>query len=174
VPPLSPTGLDYQEVEAALAAGDLPALRRLAEGHADFPDGRDPLVHHPWLQAAIGCSTLEVVQWMLEAGVDVNYEAADGYPALHTALDRQDALRHPLVTLLCEAGADVNAHGVNDWTPLHLAAARDDPTAIRILLGYGADPERRTRIDDYATPLEEARRMGRPAAEAALAGPAPR
>ena len=42
-----------------------------------------------------------------------------------------------------------------------MAAARDDVEALRILVRYGADLSIRTDIDDYATPLEEARNLGK-------------
>lgn len=32
---------------------------------------------------------------------------------------------------------------------------------IRLLTSHGADPEAKTRIDNYATPLEEAETLGR-------------
>ena len=55
----------------------------------------------------------------------------------------------------------VNLKGVNDWTPAHMAAARDDVDALRVLVAHGADLSIRTEIDDYATPLEEARNLGK-------------
>jgi ankyrin repeat protein len=55
----------------------------------------------------------------------------------------------------------VNRKGINDWTPAHMAAARDDVEALRLLVRYGADLTIRTDIDDYSTPLEEARSMGK-------------
>ena len=42
-----------------------------------------------------------------------------------------------------------------------LAAARDDVEALRILVRHGADLSIRTDIDNYATPLEEARHLGK-------------
>jgi uncharacterized protein len=55
----------------------------------------------------------------------------------------------------------VNRKGINDWTPAHMAAARDDVEALRLLVRYRADLNIRTDIDDYATPLEEARNLGK-------------
>jgi uncharacterized protein len=57
---------------------------------------------------------------------------------------------------------------LNDWTPLHYADSLDDPAAIELLLAHGADAEARTRIDDYATPLEEAEILNRRRAAEAL------
>ncbi len=45
---------------------------------------------------------------------------------------------------------------------------QQDVTAIELLLEHGADPKARTRIDDCATPLEEAEILGLTEAIAAL------
>jgi ankyrin repeat protein len=42
-----------------------------------------------------------------------------------------------------------------------MAAARDDVEALRLLVQYGADLNIRTDVDDYSTPLEEARSLGK-------------
>src|SRR5206468_2622246 len=43
-------------------------------------------------------------------------------------------------------------------------AASDDVVALRVLVAHGADLSIRTAIDDFATPLEEARILGKLAA----------
>jgi ankyrin repeat protein len=64
------------------------------------------------------------------------------------------------LSLLLSFGANIQQRGVNDDTPLHYAACQDDPSSIELLLKQGADPDARTRIDHYATPLEEAEQFG--------------
>ncbi len=75
-------------------------------------------------------------------------------------IDSKRADRYELLELLLRAGAPVNLKGINEWTPAHLAAARDDVEALRLLVAHGADLSIRTDIDDFATPLEEARTLG--------------
>jgi len=65
-------------------------------------------------------------------------------------------------------GADIGQRGINDWTPLHWAVANDDAAAVALLLAHGADPDARTRVDECATPLEEAEHLGKTAAAEAL------
>lgn len=151
--------LNYDQVMDAIMRGDLRELELIAADHQDFPSGRDSFINRTWLTNAIDCGPAEVVRWMLAQGAPVNFEDEEGYPALHSAIDRELPGRLEVLEILCAAGADVNAHGVNDWTPLHLAAVRNDVGAVRILLRHGARTDERTRIDDYATPLEEARRV---------------
>ena len=97
---------------------------------------------------------------LIDLGADVNYEDAAGFPALIAVLSTGRPECRELVELLLAAGVDVNQRGINDFTPLHYAAARNDPTMIELLVAHGADLDARTRIDDLATPLEEARRAG--------------
>jgi|SRR5947209_9347112 len=59
------------------------------------------------------------------------------------------------ITQLLAQGA-----GLNDGTALHFACWYDDPVAVRILLDAGANPDTRTRIDDYESPREIAERAG--------------
>ena len=73
-----------------------------------------------------------------------------------------------IVTLLLAFGADPNQRGINDWTALHHAVARRDLAAIRLLVAHGADPHMKTRIDDLASPLEDASAGGFTEAVAAM------
>ena len=70
------------------------------------------------------------------------------------------AAKYEILELLLKHKAPLNIQGAfNDWTPAHLAAARDDVEALKLLVKYRADLSIRTRIDDHATPLEEARTL---------------
>jgi hypothetical protein len=65
-----------------------------------------------------------------------------------------------IVELLLAFGCDPNQRGINDYTPLHTAVAERNAFAVQLLLDRGADPDLRTRIDEYETPLEMARSAG--------------
>jgi uncharacterized protein len=155
-------------IEAALVAGDLDALRRCFADDAGFPNVQDPLTFTPLLALAIYRSPLTFVRILLESGAAPNYEALDGFTAVYAALSTDRPDKHALIELLIERGADVNGRGINDYTPLHYAVAQCDERAIRILLERGADPSLKTRIDDYASPLEEAVLRGNGAGAALL------
>jgi ankyrin repeat protein len=151
---------EFQEVSDILGRGDpaeLEALRRLIDG---FPHGVDPFLGRPWITDAVAADPLPTVVWMIEAGVELNLPDPEGYPLIHRCLMRDGGDRHAVLAALIAGGADVNARGVNDWTPLHRAAIEEDLRALEMLLAAGADPSLRTRIDEHATPEEEARNHG--------------
>ena len=62
--------------------------------------------------------------------------------------------------LLISFGANLQQMGINGFTPLHCAAADNDLQAIELLLSHGADPDLKTDVDDFTTPLEEAKSGG--------------
>jgi ankyrin repeat protein len=154
-------------IEEATVAGDVDRLRAAYGDAHDFPNTRDAC-GQPALDHAIYRGPVALVRALLDLGADPNYTDAGGFPSLFAAIDRDAPDRHEVLALLLAAGADVNQRGFNDYTVLHQAACRDDAVAVELLLQHGADPEARTRIDDYATPLEEAERFGHTSGAAAL------
>ena len=150
----------------AFKAGDLDSIK--AALGPEFPNGQVPGRFSPCLEYAIHHSPLAFIEDLLALGADPNYESVLGFPSLLAALSAKREDRYQIVEALLAAGADLHQRGINDWTPLHYAAAQDDPKAIELLVARGADLEARTRIDDYATPLEEAETLGKAEAVKAL------
>ena len=147
----------------AYKRGDLAALKTLLGDPSDFPNCRGPIgMGEIVLEYAIYHSPLPFIRELLELGADPNYGDHAGFPSLIAALgsaDRPDM--YEIVELLLSFGADIQQRGHNDYTPLHYAACAEDIRALELLLAHGADLEARTRIDDHATPLEEATNLGR-------------
>jgi ankyrin repeat protein len=149
-------------IHDAYQRGDLDALKSLLGDPPDFPNSRGPAGFcGPILENAIYHSPFACIRTLLELGADPNYADHAGFPSLIAALSTDRADRYQIIELLLAHGADIQEHGINDWTPLHYAAATDDLEGIELLLRHGADPSARTRIDDCATPLEEAEILGR-------------
>lgn len=143
----------------AIRTTDLAILQDLASHWDEFPSGKDDTGEH-WLIHAIHCGTLEMVQWMLSHGATPRIDAPDdGYTVLHTAIEREGPEKYPIMRALIAAGADVDEFGIHGYTPAHLAAVRNDVEALRVLHESRADFTLRTIVDDYYTPLEEARSL---------------
>jgi hypothetical protein len=165
------------KLDRAIKAGDLEAASRALEDPTGWPNCVDPYLHCTVLSIALGWADLTTIRRLLDEGADPNLGGRDvGFPSLidvlhHRCREAPELPRwddcHEVLRALVDAGADVNARGLNDWTALHFAAAADDPVAVKLLLEAGADPEARTRIDDFETPLDVAR-SGSPNALAAF------
>ena len=168
------------EFEAAIKRSDLAAARQAIGDPPDWPNAVDPYMGTTVLQVALGWGSLATIRALLEAGADPNFQRDDdGFPSLvdvlhHRLSDRPELPKHDdghqVLALLIEHGADVHRRGINDWTALHFAAAADDPIAVTMLLDAGADPDARTRIDDFETPLEIAEQSAPRALAAFRAG----
>jgi len=150
-------------IHDAYKRGDLEALRELLGDPPDFPNCQGPRgVGEIVLEYAIYHSPLSFMRKLLDLGADPNYGDHAGFPSLIATLscsDRPD--KYEILELLLSFGADVQQRGHNDYTPLHYAASLQDMRAMELLLAHGADLNARTRIDDYATPLEEMEILGR-------------
>jgi uncharacterized protein len=156
-------------IHEAYKRGDLDTLRALLGDPPDFPNCRGPVgVGEILLEYAIYHSPFAFIFTLLELGADPNYEDHAGVPSLIAALSADRADRYQIIDLLLGSGADLQQRGINDWTPLHYAAATEDVEGIELLLAHGADAKARTRIDNCATPLEEAEILGRSGAVRAL------
>lgn len=151
-------------LEDALRRGDVAAARGALSDPPDWPNSVDSYLHSSVLTIALAWAPLGTIRELIDQGADPNFQPVDdGFPSLidvvhHRLSDRPELPGwddgHELLRLLIDAGAEVDRRGLNDWTALHFAAAADDPVAVTMLLEAGADPQARTRIDDFETPLE--------------------
>src|SRR5690242_3027220 len=157
-----------QRIDQAFRKGDLDALRAAVDEPDALPNGPMPITIGAPLVYAIYWSPLSFIRTLLEIGADPNAPADDGFPPLIAALsctrDVPGANRRTdvdeLLRLLLAFGADPNQRGINDYTALHMAVAERNALGVQILLNAGGDPQLRTRIDDYQTPLEMAQAAG--------------
>jgi uncharacterized protein len=167
----------FQRLHDAFRRGDLDALRAAVDDPVLVPNGRMPITIGSCLVYAIYHSPLTFIRTLLEIGADPNAPVDDGFPPLIAALsctrDVRGASRRTdvdeMIRLLLSFGADANQRGINDYTPLHMAVAERNLLAIQRLLDHGADPGRRTRIDECETPREMAEAAGMTEAAALLA-----
>jgi hypothetical protein len=129
---------DYP-LHAAAAAGDLEAVKRLADGgglNVEDDYGRAPL------HCAAERSRTAAIALLLERGADANARDPARRTPLHLAagMGTQEA-----VEALLSRGADVNAADGDGNTPLHLAAERGLQALALLLVNSGARTNVRNR-----------------------------
>jgi ankyrin repeat protein len=148
-------------IHAAYKKGDVDALRAELGHPPDFPNSRGPRgIGEIVLEYAIYHSPLEFIRRLLELGAEPNYEDHAGFPSIIAALSSERPDKLEIIELLLSFGADLQQVGFNGYTPLHHAAAANDIKSIDFLMSKGADPQAKTNVDDFATPLEEAEILG--------------
>jgi ankyrin repeat protein len=121
------------------------------EDYSDTYAGTDDLL----AQAILHSNSLEIVELLLAAGVNINTKANvyDQGTALHVCIE--EGQRDMLEAILKNGGAKVEAKDRYKRTPLHLAVLHENKATIKLLLSYGAktdakDADGQTPID-YAT-----------------------
>jgi hypothetical protein len=152
----------FKAIDDAFKTGDFEALGAALGNAPRWFDERMPFelgLGHP-LEYAVYWSPVAFISALLEAGSNPNYDDHAGFPSIIAALSTERTDKLDIIRIVLGHGADPDMRGVNDWTSLHYAVAMRDAEAIRLLLAAGADPSLRTRIDDYATALEEAEDAG--------------
>jgi cellobiose-specific phosphotransferase system component IIA len=93
---------------------------------------------------------LEIVEWLVERGADVNIENTYGTPLFKHAL----AGDYDICKFLIEHGADVNIAAHAGRTALFHAVSGRNCEIVRLLLAHGADPCHHTvKWDECQTPL---------------------
>jgi uncharacterized protein len=121
------------EVADAVMGGDLAAVQKLVEQHADVnaPQADGATALH-W---AVFRSDKVTVDLLLHAGANPKAANRDGATPLWLACINGDA---PIISALLTAGADANEQLPLGRTPLMVAARTGNVEALRVLLDRGA------------------------------------
>ena len=135
------TVLYSQELLEAVKAGDLAKVRMLVEKDPGVVNARNP-GGQTILFAAVSFGRLEIADYLVSQGADVNVRMNFHLTPLHVACMRNVPLA--LVRLLAEKGADVNAVAVYTGRPLDLALDTGNDALVDYLRSRGA----------VATPLD--------------------
>ena len=106
------------------------------------------------LHSAVHVKDLEMIQMLLDYGVDINAQTDIGSTPLSVALWGLGRYDVGVVRLLLDRGADPNIQPQGGGTPLHKASRHGDIKTARLLLEHGASVE----LQDSAgsTPLDHA------------------
>lgn len=146
------------ELAEAAAVGNLARVRELIEkdlARADSfsPDG------FPVVALAAFLGHLEVVQYLVAQGADINAPATNGsgYNALTGAVTSGHAA---VVQWLLQHGANANYRYSGGYSPLLTAAANGRLDIAKLLLAHGADPHATT--NDGKSPLSITKERNHP------------
>jgi ankyrin repeat protein len=125
-----------KEFIKAAKRGDLTALRALLESNAGLIGARDSDG-----STALHCATWkgheDVVQWLLDAGTDINAHNDNdhwGTTALHAAAH---ANHTKIAQRLIDVGADVNAQDRAGRTPLFHTTFHKATATAKVLVKHG-------------------------------------
>jgi ankyrin repeat protein len=134
----------FDELMRAIEDADTPAVRRLVAADLTLLDRTNGYGFTPLMRAA-GCMSREVVviRELLDAGAAVNRQTAEGYTALHCAIDvngEANLNTREVIALLVAAGADLALRQHYGWTPLLQAVVVGTLDEVDALLAAGADP----------------------------------
>ena len=94
------------------------------------------------------CISLEMAQYLVSKGIDINFVDKDGWTPLH---DYSSRTRLDIAKFLISRGAHINARDNIGFTPLMIALNSSPISFIQFLIKNGADVNIRT--DDKSTAL---------------------
>ncbi len=153
-----------------LPGADLQRVKKLLEEGAD-PNvthfDNSTLSYHSAFSLACVRSEFKLAKLLLDYGAD---PSANGNLALNSVMyspmmgeegtnDPQDKLSVKAMTFIIMSGADVNIYTESGLSPVHLATFERAPSAIRLLVKAGADPDKRANPHECVQAAGSPRRV---------------
>lgn len=151
----------YTALHIAIVRGDLPAYRTLRELGAS-PTVLADRGAHALGMAIVHSAAMEIIESLVDAGLDPRTPNDDGFDALHAAAETN---RSELVPWLLAHGLSLENRTKHGHTALHIACALGHVETASALLDAGADPQ---ATSPGGTPLDIARAQRKPGTTALM------
>jgi ankyrin repeat protein len=135
--PLWNTSIWAAEIHDAAASGDLNRVKALLEADSTLLESKDYMNYTPLMCACSPPWKVEIANFLLDKGAEVNVHGALGFTPLHFASFVPEQ-QFGIIQRFVDKGADVNAQGDNGITPLHYAALMGNLKVARLLIDKGA------------------------------------
>jgi ankyrin repeat protein/uncharacterized caspase-like protein len=130
---------NQKDLKAAIRAvqnQDLNNLRSIISKNNAILNGMEDSKGNTLLDIAVLKGTLEIVEYLVSAGANVNYRnSSDGTPLI-IAIKNE---KFDLIAYLLNQGANVNLASQFNDTPLHTAVGRGELEIVKLIVSHGAD-----------------------------------
>ncbi len=146
-------GCDEKPIHKAAYKGDLKKVKEIIDRDPNQINVQDSLGYTP-LHLASGKGHIEIVEFLLNHGADIESEIFDGETPLMLAARYAIHGKYETIKTLLEHGAKVNHKDEDGGTALHMAAMHSGKEVMNLLISYGADVN--ARDEDQTTPLHQA------------------
>ena len=135
---------NFNELFELIEAGDLAAVRRITAAQPELVLTSTVRGYTLLMRAtSTHDRTIEMIWTLLDGGAEINRQTAEGYTALHCAIDvdgEAELKRKEVIGLLVKRGADLNLRQHYGWTPLLCAVIEGSLAEVEALLAAGSDP----------------------------------
>ncbi|CAL7934619.1 unnamed protein product [Xylocopa violacea] len=148
---------DAKEILTAAENGDLDKVKKLIITNPCLLECTDKDGYTPLHRACYG-NHVEIVEYLLQAGAQIDAKTMDEWQPLHSACCWNNV---ECAAVLIANGADINAKSKGDQTPLHLvsASSHNSPALQLLLLHPDTNPRLINSSGDTAEQI--ARRTGK-------------
>ncbi|MFC1781558.1 ankyrin repeat domain-containing protein [Planctomycetota bacterium] len=142
-----------EPIHKAAYEGDLEKVKKIIDRNPNQINVQDAQDFAP-LHLASGKGHIEIVEFLLNHGADIEAEILNGETPLMLAARYAGDGKYETIKTLLEHGAKVNHKDNGDRTALHQAAMYSGKEVINLLISYSADVNARDR--HQSTPLHQA------------------
>jgi uncharacterized protein len=136
----SESGFGWAPLHFAAYGGNVKVAELLLDRGADINRRANTKFRNTPLQVSLLTSQEDMAAMLVKRGADVRIEQAEGFTALHEAVQIGS---EKVAALLLDAGADPNARAQDGRTPLGIARKEGHDALAKLLAGRGAKEARK-------------------------------